>query len=70
MPKIQPSRFEATSTFNVTAPVALPPGWLRLATRPSSTGSLLVVKTMGIVLVAFAANAQSITVSARRRITS
>jgi hypothetical protein len=49
------SRFETTSTFNVTAPVTLPPGWLRLATRPSSTGSLLVVKTMGMVLVAFVA---------------
>src|SRR6516165_6444629 len=49
------SRFETTSTFNVTAPVTLPPGRLRLATRPSSTGSLLVVKTMGIVVVAFIA---------------
>src|SRR5713226_9762671 len=46
------SRFGLTSTFNVTAPVTLPPGRLRLATRPSSTGLLLVVKTMGIVVVA------------------
>ena len=45
-------RFGATSTFNVTAPVTLPPGRFRLATRPSSTGSLLVVKTMGIFEVA------------------
>src|SRR3981189_1485864 len=29
----------------------MPPGRLRLATRPSCTGSTLVLKTMGIVVV-------------------
>src|SRR5262249_17248777 len=38
-------RFGATSTFNWVAPVTLPPGRLRLATRPSRTGSPSVVKT-------------------------
>ena len=33
-------------------PVALPPGWLKLATRPKVTGSPPVVKTIGIVGVA------------------
>ena len=33
-------------------PVTLPPGRLRLATRPSLTGSLPVAKTIGIVVVA------------------
>ena len=33
-------------------PVALPPGRLRLATRPSLTGSSPLVKTMGMVEVA------------------
>src|SRR5262249_36282271 len=33
-------------------PVTLPPGRLRLATRPSLTGSPPVVKTIGIVVVA------------------
>ena len=46
------SRFGATSTFNVVTPVTLPPGRFRLATRPICTGSLAVVKTMGIVVVA------------------
>ena len=32
--------------------MTLPPGRFRLATRPSSTGSLPVTKTVGIVLVA------------------
>ena len=35
-----------------TTPVTLPPGRLRLATRPSLTGSLPVAKTIGIVVVA------------------
>ena len=40
------------------APVTLPPGRLRLATRPCWTGSPPVTKTMGIVVVAaFAASA-------------
>ena len=47
------------------APVTLPPGRLRLATRPSATGSLLVVKTMGIVVVvAFATTAAGVLVAA------
>ena len=46
------SRFAPTSTFNWVTPVTLPPGRLRLPTRPRWTGSLLVVKTMEIVLVA------------------
>ena len=33
-------------------PVALPPGRLRLSTRPSFTGSSPVEKTIGIVAVA------------------
>jgi hypothetical protein len=33
-------------------PVALPPGWARLATRPSLTGSSPTPKTIGIVAVA------------------
>ena len=33
------SRFGPTSTLSVVTPVRLPPGRLRLATRPASTGS-------------------------------
>ena len=40
------------STLKPMIPVALPPGLLMLATRPSATGSPLVVKTTGIVVVA------------------
>jgi hypothetical protein len=40
------------------APFALPPGWLRLGTIPSLTGSPPISNTMGIVVVAdFAASA-------------
>jgi hypothetical protein len=40
-------------------PVRLPPGRAKLATRPDSTGSVPVWKTIGIVEVAlFAANAE------------
>src|SRR5262249_23821133 len=61
------SRFEPTSTFSVVAPVTLLPGRLRLATRPSSTGSLLVVKTIGIVVVAsFATRFSGVLVAALR----
>ena len=38
--------------MNQLTPVTLPPGRLMLATRPRSTGSSLLVKTIGIVLVA------------------
>src|SRR5215471_2042099 len=46
------SRFGANSTANVVAPVILPAGRLMLATRPICTGSLAVVKTMGVVVIA------------------
>ena len=46
------SRFGANSTANAVAPVTLPPGRLMLATRPICTGSLAVVKTMGVVVIA------------------
>src|SRR5262245_41434038 len=46
------SRFAATSTFKVTTPVRLPPGRLRLVTRPSWTGSAAAKNTIGIVVVA------------------
>ena len=55
------SRFGASSTFNVVTPVRLPPGRLRLATRPTSTGSVPSMKTIGIVVVAaFAASAAEV----------
>ena len=40
-------RFGANSTFKTVTPVVLPPGRFRLATRPSFTGSLPPVKTIG-----------------------
>src|SRR5262249_20429544 len=46
------SCFGPTSPLNAVTPVTLPPGRLRLATRPNCTGSKLVVKTTGIVVVA------------------
>src|SRR5450631_1703918 len=39
-------------TIALVTPVMFPPGWLRLATRPSATGSAPIKKTMGIVEVA------------------
>ena len=55
------SRFCPTSTFKLVTPVMLPPGRFRLATRPISTGSLPVTKTIGIVVVAdFAASAETL----------
>ena len=51
-------RFAPNTAAKKTTPVTLPPGRLRLVTRPSLTGSLPVTKTIGIVVVAaFAANA-------------
>ena len=47
-----PSRLAASSTFKVMNPVALPPGRLKLATRPNSTGGSAIRKTIGMVLVA------------------
>ena len=55
---MSPNRFAANSTFKKLIPVRLPSGLLRLATRPSLTGSSETMKTIGIVLVAaLAANA-------------
>ena len=45
-------RFGINSTCIMVPPVTLPPGRLRLLTRPICTGSLAVVKTMGIVVTA------------------
>jgi hypothetical protein len=46
------SRFASISTFSETMPVRFPPGRLRLATSPASTGSTATWKTIGIVVVA------------------
>ena len=46
------SFFGSNSDVNKLAPVTLPPGRLRLATRPILTGKSLPVKTIGIVDVA------------------
>src|SRR4029077_2375077 len=40
-------RFEESTPEKLVTPVRLPPGWLRLATRPSVTGSPLIRKTIG-----------------------
>jgi len=47
-----PSCLAAKSVVVKTTPVTLPPGRLRLATKPVLTGSKPVVKTIGIVAVA------------------
>ena len=47
-----PSCFAASSTEMKLTPVTLPPGRLRLATRPTLTGSPPVTKTIGTVVVA------------------
>jgi hypothetical protein len=53
-----PSCFAASSCEMKLTPVTLPPGRLRLATRPALTGSKAPTNTMGIVVVAvLAANA-------------
>jgi hypothetical protein len=46
------SRFGPSSTDKMPTPVRLPPGRLRLETRPSRTGSPAVRNTIGIVAVA------------------
>jgi hypothetical protein len=52
------SLFEPREPVRKLTPVTLPPGRLRLATRPSLTGSLPVANTIGTVMVvAFAASA-------------
>jgi hypothetical protein len=45
-------RFGATSTVKELTPVILPPGRLRLATKPSCTGSPALRNTIGMVDVA------------------
>ena len=50
--RTSPSRLAASSELKVVMPVMLPPGRLRLATRPCATGSPPVLKTIGIVVVA------------------
>src|SRR4029434_745727 len=47
-----PSRLATSSLLMELTPVMLPPGRLRLATRPSWTGSKPRLKTIGIVVVA------------------
>jgi hypothetical protein len=54
-------------------PVILPPGRLRLATRPAWTGSAPITNTIGMVVVAaFAASAAAtppgVTITATRRL--
>src|SRR6266516_3568769 len=44
--------FATSSTVWKLTPVALPPGRLRLGTRPIATGSLPIAKTIGMVVVA------------------
>ena len=46
------NRFALSSVDRMLTPVTLPPGWARLATRPSLTGSSAVLKTMGSAVVA------------------
>jgi hypothetical protein len=46
------SRFAVTSRLRYWMPVALRPGWAKLATRPVLTGSMPTLKTIGIVAVA------------------
>jgi hypothetical protein len=46
------NRLPAAIVPNMVMPVALPPGRLRLATRPDATGSPLAMNTMGMVWVA------------------
>jgi hypothetical protein len=46
------NRLLPSSPVIKTTPVTLPPGRAKLVTRPSLTGSLPVVKTIGIVAVA------------------
>src|SRR5262249_44189807 len=58
------SRFGATSTYLLVTPVRLPPGRLRLATRPVRIGSIPPSKTIGMVVVtAFAATAAGLLVA-------
>jgi len=59
------SIFGVTSWTSWVAPVMLPPGRLRLATRPSWIGSEPISNTIGMVVVAaFAATAAGVLVAA------
>src|SRR5262245_27305094 len=65
------SRLASISLRNMLTPVALPPGRLRPATRPSFTGSSPVIKTMGTVdVTAFATSPEAwppaVTITATR----
>jgi hypothetical protein len=56
-----PRRFAPSSTEKKLTPVTLPPGGLRLATRPTLIGSAPVTKTIGTVVVAaLAASAEGV----------
>src|SRR5262249_17291926 len=46
------NRFAPSSLFKKLTPVTFPLGWLRLDTKPSSTGLPPLVNTIGIVAVA------------------
>ena len=48
----RPTRFAKGALLNKLMPVTLPPGRLKLGTKPSWTGSMTAVKTIGIVVVA------------------
>src|SRR5580692_2986988 len=53
-----PSRFGISSVAMMVTPVRLPPGRARVETRPDSTGSVPMMKTLEIArVVLFAANA-------------
>ena len=59
-----PSRFAARSAAKKLTPVRLPPGRARLATSPSLTGSLPVLKTIVIVPVAaLATSAEGVSIA-------
>src|SRR5215470_6770411 len=59
------NRFGAIPWFDCVTPVTLPPGRLRLGTRPSCTGSPPSSKTIGMVVVtALAARAGGVLVAA------
>src|SRR5262245_65621189 len=62
-----PSCFAPSSAETNVTPVTLPPGRLRLATRPSLTGSLLPVETIGIGVVAALATIDEVESAADRK---
>src|SRR5215467_4552148 len=54
----KPSRFAPRRSIRTTMPVTLPPGLLKLATKPIFIGSSPLVKTIGIAdVAAFTASA-------------